>query len=29
METIEDAVNYAVASPLPEPEDALADIYSA
>ncbi len=29
MAAIEEAVSYAVASPLPEPEDAMADIYSA
>jgi pyruvate dehydrogenase E1 component alpha subunit len=29
LDIIEDAVSYAVASPLPEPEDALEDIYSA
>jgi TPP-dependent pyruvate/acetoin dehydrogenase alpha subunit len=29
MAAIEDAVNYAIASPLPQPEDALADVFSA
>ncbi|MHB8105762.1 MAG: thiamine pyrophosphate-dependent enzyme, partial [Dehalococcoidales bacterium] len=29
MAAIEEAVSYAIASPLPAPEDALADIYSA
>jgi pyruvate dehydrogenase E1 component alpha subunit len=28
MATIEEAADYAVASPLPEPEDAMADVYS-